>query len=261
MTAARRWVGGENQQIREATVEPCKPEELGESRLSVAECRLTAIASALLGPRLSRPALRVSRCTLGKLRLRAVQIAQGHLTSRGQSCFRSPTLAGLPPILAGSTQRPIKLCMISKAAPPPFPSRLLETCRLNQFNSFRKRKKIVTTRLDSRSTCDNERPLLGPPSLRVRRVDHGQSELYLPTFGGSTFSSGGPTTKTGRCLRVSGAAIYKQIEKIQPFPPNCLCFQNWKLARSSDSIRCGLEVKIVEPKNSAHTVQDQLLSP
>lgn len=38
-------------------------------------------------------------------------------------------------------------------------------------------------------------------------------------------------------------------------------FPELETSQVSDSIRCGLEVKIVEPKNSAHTVQDQLLFP
>ena len=38
-------------------------------------------------------------------------------------------------------------------------------------------------------------------------------------------------------------------------------FPELETSQVSDSIRCGLEVKIVEPKNASHTVQDQLLFP
>lgn len=118
----------------------------------------------------------------------------------------------------------------------------------------------MTKRLDSRSTCDNERPLLGPPSaLRAGRVDHGQASYscsYLKDQRSSRW-----TNNKGRCLRVSGAVIYKQTEKNLALSSELPLFPELETNQVNDSIRCGLEVKIVEPKDSTHTVQDQLLFP
>ena len=87
------------------------------------------------------------------------------------------------------------------------------------------------------------------------------SELYLVILEGSTFSSRWTNNKDRQMFTGFWGCYLQTDWENLALSSELPLFPELETNQVSDSIRCGLEVKIVEPKDSARTVQDQLLFP